>query len=72
MDPVTDTSPEGDVTVSPALMVKEYFFMLIVIIMGFSGLSLCVHKLYPESDDDIENIIVHDIEYAQAGLLSRE
>lgn len=64
MDPVTDSLPIEELDYSPSLMIKEYFFLLIVVFMAISGLTLCVQKIYPQSNNDIEQILVHDAEFA--------
>jgi len=57
-----------ETALSLSLRLKEYFFLIIVFIMGFSGMSLCIEKLYPSTKDDIQNIIIHETDYAQVDL----
>jgi len=64
MDPMTDSLPIEELDYSPSLMFKEYFFLVIVVFMAITGLSLCIQKIYPQSNNDIEQILVHDAEFA--------
>ena len=64
MDSMTDSFHAEELDYSTSLMFKEYFFLVIVVLMAVAGLSLCVNKLYPEAENDIEEILVHDAEFA--------
>lgn len=65
MDPMTDSHPVEELEYSPSLIIKEYFFLVIVVFMAITGLTLCVQKIYPSSNSDIEQILVHEAEFAQ-------
>jgi hypothetical protein len=53
-----------EIPLTMSIRFKEYFFLLIIFFMGFSGMSLCIDKLYPEKKEKIQDIIIHDIDFA--------
>ncbi len=66
MNPNTEDfllSEEENIKMSFTLRCKEYFFLFIVLLMGFSGMSLCIEKFYPSTKGEIKDVIIHDADY---------
>lgn len=71
MFPEIDHLPEvtqEDIPASFSIRVKEAFFLTLVFLMSFSGLSLCIDKIYPEDDNTLEDIVVHDSDMAHLDI----
>ena len=67
MNPVTDSMPLEvfeEIPSTLSIKFKEVFFLCIILIMGVSGMGLCIDKLYPEKKDKIQDIIIHKSDMA--------
>lgn len=71
MTPNTDNAVlayQDEIPATLSIRIKEIFFMLMVVIMGFSGITLCIDKVYPKEEKIFEDIIIHDSDVAQVNL----
>lgn len=67
MTPATDNMPLEafeEIPSSLSIKLKEVFFLSIILMMGVSGMGLCIDKLYPEKKDKIQDIIIHESDMA--------
>ena len=67
MYPTTDNitlEAYEEIPSSISIRIKEFFFLVIILFMGVSGMSLCIDKLYPEQKERIPDIIIHETDYA--------
>ncbi len=71
MIPQTDNSAilvEEQIPIDNSIRMKEMFFMLLICAMGFSGIQLCVKKFYPDTPSAIDDIVVHETDFAQVEI----
>jgi hypothetical protein len=50
------------------LGIKELVILSFIFFIGLSGLSLCSEKLFSKQEEKIDNIIIHEADFAQINI----